>query len=88
MDLPGFFGLSHPPSGLPGFPGYLVLVPSVAPERLLLPWPSSLLASEVRARGALAVHFGFELVRWKESHRQEWVGFDWKSRIRLGDRRE
>ena len=26
-------------------------------------------------------------VRWKESHRQEWAGLDWKSRSGLGDRR-
>ena len=26
-------------------------------------------------------------IRWKESHRQEWAGLDWKSRSGLGDRR-
>ena len=26
-------------------------------------------------------------VRWKESHRQEWTGLDWKSHSGLGDRR-
>ena len=26
-------------------------------------------------------------VRWKESHRQEWAGLDWKSRSGVGDRR-
>ena len=26
-------------------------------------------------------------VRWKESHRQEWAGLDWKSRSGLGDMR-
>ena len=37
--------------------------------------------------GGIGLEEGEGGVRWKESHRQEWAGLDWKSRSGLGDRR-
>ena len=54
--------------------------------RRLFGWETVVWCGDLVTGGGTGLVGGEGGVRWKEPHRQDWAGLDWKSRSGLGDR--